>query len=136
MPGYSGKPLATKLGLKSGQRIYVEGAPENYHDLLGEVPQGLTFVDDLDEPVDVIHAFATSLPPLRQRLPIYRASLVASGMIWVSWPKRKPKVTPLLTEDMIRAVALELKLVDVKVCAVDETWSGLKLVIPVALRRE
>jgi hypothetical protein len=134
MPGYSGKPLAAKLGLKAGQRVYVEPRSENYLELLGEVPADLTFVEDINEPVDVIHIFTDSLSQLRERLPELRAGIVPSGMIWVSWRKRQGKEKPALTEDDIRALALDLQLVDVKVCAVDETWSGLKLVIPVALR--
>lgn len=134
MPGYSGKPLATKLGLKPGYRVFVVPRPENYLEMLGAVPADLTFVDDLHAAVEIIHFFTTSLDLLRERLPVYRAAIVPNGAIWVSWPKKRPRTPATLTEADIRAAALASDLVDVKVCAVDEIWSALKLVIPVALR--
>jgi hypothetical protein len=125
--GYSGKPTATKLGLKAGQRLWVLGEADDYADRVGPLPEGLLRVDA--GPAEVIHLFVRRRAELEAALPALLPALVERGMLWVSWPK-KPRASPpgQLSEDDLRAVALPLGLVDVKVCAVDATWSGLKLV--------
>ena len=127
--GYSGTPLAKKLGMKVGCIVFADGPPENYRQLLEPIPSGLTFRTRLNSPVDIIHMFSTKRHDLERKLPRYMKQLNPSGAIWVSWPKRASKVPSEITEDIVRAVALPLGLVDVKVCAVDQTWSGLRLVI-------
>lgn len=135
MAGYSGTPLARKLGIKPGLRAHVVNAPENYQELLGPLPEDVTFVPTLRGKIDFIHAFVTAADDLAAKLATYRKRIVDNGVIWVSWPKKAAKVPTDVTEDVVRELALPLGLVDVKVCAVDETWSGLKLVIRVTERR-
>src|SRR5262245_35436004 len=135
MAGYSGTPLLKKLGLASGQRAFVEAAPGDYLTLLGPLPEELEMASRLAGQFDFIHFFVKAESRLRERLPKMLARLVPAGMIWVSWPKKASQVATDITEDTIRKVALPLGLVDVKVCAVDETWSGLKLVIRKELRK-
>lgn len=134
--GYSGTPLVKKLGYTSGFRAVLEGEPSDYLDLLdfpARQPEGMAFVAPPDG-ADLVHLFTTEAAVLAQRLPRLREQIAQDGMIWVSWPKRASKVDTDVTEDTIRAVALPLGLVDVKVCAVDATWSALKLVIRRELR--
>lgn len=126
--GYSGTPLARKLGYKPGDVIYLDGAPENYLDLVVPLPENLTFRKRLTGGVDLIHIFTRDRAELGRKLPGFMNRLNPGGAIWVSWPKRTSKVPTDVTEDLIRDVALPLGLVDVKVCAVDDVWSGLKLV--------
>jgi hypothetical protein len=135
MAGYSGTPLIKKLGLKAGSRVYVEGAPENYLALLGDLPEGTTIVPRLSGTVGAIHLFTTDAAELARKLTAYRKRIAEDGVIWVSWPKKAAKVETDVTEDVVREAALPLGLVDVKVCAVDEVWSGLKLVIRVENRK-
>jgi hypothetical protein len=135
MAGYSGTPLAKKLGIKAGARVHVVGAPADYLQLLEPLPEDVTFVRSLRGKVDLIHVFTTEADDLAERLADYRERIVEDGVIWVSWPKKAAKVPTDVTEDVIRERALPLGLVDVKVCAVDATWSGLKLVIRVENRR-
>ncbi len=132
--GYSGTPLAKKLGIKPGTRLRTEDAPAHYADLLAPLPDGVTPSTSLRRDVDVWHLFTTSAARLRARLPKALAGIRRDGAIWVSWPKKASRVPTDVTEDVVRAVALPLGLVDVKVCAVDEVWSGLKLVIRVERR--
>jgi hypothetical protein len=127
--GYSGTPLAKKLGIREGCRVYVENAPDNYLALLAPLPPDVSFVQQPAGKLDLIHLFTRESRDLAAKLERFLARIAPAGMIWVSWPKRAAKVPTDVTEDMIREVALPLGLVDVKVCAVDETWSGLKLVI-------
>jgi hypothetical protein len=127
--GYSGKPLAAKLGIKAGQRCLVVGEPSRYKKQLGELPGAATFVQDLRSPPNFIHLFCTELAELKRLLPSFRRQMPQDGMIWVSWPKQASDLPTTVTENVIREEALALGLVDVKVCAVDEVWSGLKLVI-------
>lgn len=127
MAGYSGTPLAKKLGIKPGFRISTPGAPKNFRELLEPLPENVVFVEDLD--VDLIHFFTKERHELEKELPRFLAAMPSDGMIWVSWPKKAAKVPSDITEDVVRDVALPLGLVDVKVCAIDEVWSGLKLVI-------
>ncbi|HET9439673.1 MAG TPA: DUF3052 family protein [Longimicrobiales bacterium] len=127
--GYSGKPLYQKLGIKAGQRICVLGAPVDYHTLLeGDVPH-LTIGHDPHAKVDIVHLFETRTGELRKQLPLLIKAIAPDGAIWVSWPKKAARMDTDITEDIIRQVAIPLGLVDVKVCAVNDTWSGLKLVI-------
>lgn len=135
MAGYSTTPLAMKLGIKPGQRIHIVGAPEDYRALVDPLPEDVTFAPTLRTKVDLIHVFVTAADDLAAKLATCRKRIVENGVIWVSWPKKAAKVPTDVTEDVVRALALPLGLVDVKVCAVDETWSGLKLVIRVANRR-
>lgn len=136
MTGYSGKPLVVKLGIKPSCRLAVLDAPPNYAELIAPLPVGVMVTQDVSTgPYDCIHLFVTSFAVLNAQLPRLKAQIVSNGMIWVSWPKRAANVATDITEDHIRALALAQGLVDVKVCAVDATWSGLKLVIPLAARK-
>ena len=135
MAGYSGTPLAKKLGIKPGTHVFVENGPANYRQLLEPLPEGVTFHRRLAAPVDLIHLFTTEAQLTATKLSHYRHRIAEDGAIWVSWPKKASKVPTDVTEDVIRGLALPLGLVDVKVCAVDETWSGLKLVIRVEHRK-
>ena len=133
--GYSGKPLATKLGIKAGCRVKTRNAPTHYQDMLGDLAEGVKISTRLRPPVDICHIFVTRRKrQLEDWLPRYMGEIEVDGMIWASWPKKSSGVPSEVTEDTIRTVALPLGLVDVKVCAVDETWSGLKLVIRKELR--
>jgi hypothetical protein len=132
--GYSGTPLAKKLGIKPGFTIFADGAPADYASLLAPLPDDVTFARKLTKSVDLIHLFTKSALELSVRLRTWRSAMKADGTIWISWPKKASKVPTDITEDVIREVALSMGLVDVKVCAVDETWSGLKLVVRKELR--
>ena len=129
MAGYSGTPLIKKLGFKPGKTVVVKHAPAHYRELLGPLPTGLVIRHRLSHPVAVVHIFATSHSRLVHDLAEARSSMTSNGMIWVSWPKKASKVPTDVTEDVIRDRALQDVLVDVKVCAVDDVWSGLKLMI-------
>jgi hypothetical protein len=131
---YSGTPLARKLGLKPGMRAWRSGMPASIEEHTLEVVPGLAFTDDEEPPLDYAHLFTASRCELEEALDGLRRVLAPAGMIWVSWPKKAAKVPTDITEDVVREVALRLGLVDVKVCAVDDVWSGLKLVIRKALR--
>ena len=132
--GYSGTPLARKLGIKPGHRVHVHGAPDDYARLLAPLPEGVVFVRRAGADVDVAHVFATAREDLAKRLASLRKALRADAALWVSWPKRASKVATTITEDTIRELALPLGYVDIKVCAVDAVWSGLKLVVRKELR--
>jgi hypothetical protein len=132
--GYSGTPLAKKLGFKPGQRVSAPGAPPNYRKLLAPLPDGVEFQARMAKTTDIVHVFTASKADLAKTLASCRKTLGPAAAIWVSWPKKASKVPTDITEDTIRAVALPLGLVDIKVCAVDETWSGLKLVVRKELR--
>ena len=134
MAGYSGTPLAKKLGIKGGSRVLVSGAPDSYRAALEPLPEAVTFPAKISASVDVIHVFATQRAKLATALAAYRRAMRPDASLWVSWPKKAAKVPTDITEDTIREVALPLGLVDVKVCAVDEVWSGLKLVVRKELR--
>ncbi len=129
MIGYSTTPLYKKLGIKSGHLIYLHNAPSNYLTLIEGAPNEVHFVENLENKVDIIHLFTNNYNELAESLVEFQNRIKDDGMIWVSWYKKAAKLPTELTEDMIRNTALKLKLVDVKVCAVDEKWSGLKLVI-------
>jgi hypothetical protein len=132
--GYSGTPLVKKLGYKPGQRAYLDSPPADYRALLGPLPDGVEFVAKPTAPLDFVHLFTASAAELAKKLTKYRKLIAADGTVWVSWPKKAAKLPTDVTEDVIRDVALPLGFVDVKVCAVDATWSGLKLVIRKGLR--
>jgi hypothetical protein len=127
--GYSGTPLAQKLGIKPGMKVIAIDAPANYRKLLGAAARTLTFSDRMSDNVDFVHLFATECSALAKQLVPMRKKLADSGTLWVSWPKKSSGVQTDITEDVIRDVALPLGFVDVKVCAVDEIWSGLKLMV-------
>lgn len=129
MSGYSGTPLFKKLGIKSGFSVYPHNPPPNYLALLGDFPNDVSFVEMFGEKVDLIHLFTNSFDELAVSLDEFQHRIKDNGSIWVSWYKKVAKRPTEITEDIIRETALKLKLVDVKVCAVDENWSGLKLVI-------
>jgi hypothetical protein len=136
MAGYSGTPLVKKLGIGEGSRIFLSGAPPHYLDLIGgRLPDRATLAAKLDARTDIAHVFETDRTRLARTLKAAIGKLKPDGVIWVSWPKKASKVPTDITEDTIREVALPLGLVDVKVCAVDEVWSGLKLVIRKELRK-
>jgi len=135
MAGYSGTPLAKKLGIKNGFDARLIGAPDYYYSLFEDMPNGVNFNDDANCPQDFIHFFVKEEEIFLEILPRLKAQLKPNGMIWVSWPKRASKIPTDITEDTVRNYALEIGLVDIKVCAVDDIWSGLKLVIPVKDRK-
>lgn len=134
MAGYSGTPLWKKLGLKPGLRVAVIGAPDDYLSLLGEDAPEVEWHAAPEPGDDLVHIFETRRSALERQLSALRDSIDRAGMIWVSWPKKSSRVPSEITEDTIREVALPIGLVDVKVCAVSDVWSGLKLVIRKELR--
>jgi hypothetical protein len=142
MAGYSATPLLTKLGYRAGQRALLIAVPAEPPELAGfagfarrETQPGLAAPGAPQGPFDLIHVFERDRAALVQALPGLRARLAPDGALWVSWPKKAARQPTDLTEDAVRALALAAGLVDVKVCAVDAVWSGLKLVIPRALRQ-
>lgn len=135
MAGYSGTPLTKKLGLKPGTVVYVIGAPEDYAELLGPLPEGARLATKPPKGgANLVHLFAKDQAGFKAALPKARQGITPDGAIWASWYKKAAKIPTDLTEDIIRATALETDLVDVKVCAVSEIWSGLKLVVRKHLR--
>jgi hypothetical protein len=132
--GYSGTPLAKKLGIVENTRVLVKRAPGDYRRLLAPVPAGVTFATRIARAVDVVHVFTTRRAELATDLASLRRTLRPDASVWVSWPKKASKVPSDVSEDVIRAVALPLGFVDVKVCAVSDVWSGLKLVVRKELR--
>ena len=132
--GYSGTPLAKKLGIKDGSKVVLTGAPAGYKKLLDPVPNDVRFASKAGQETDLVHLFVTDKAELGTRLRALRKTLRPAAAVWVSWPKKSSKVPTTITEDVIREVALPLGWVDVKVCAVDEVWSGLKLVVRKDLR--
>jgi hypothetical protein len=128
MAGYSGTPLVTKLGIKPGMSVHLIGAPESYENTLGRLPDNIAQVKTLKAPLDFIQFFTTSRKALEAKFAALAKALAPAGMLWVSWPKKASKVETDVTEDVVRGIALKGGLVDVKVCAVDDIWSGLKLV--------
>ena len=139
--GYSGTPLLKKLGVKDGQAALLVAVPEGVKELSNfqqwrRVKKAKTARGISGGPYDYAHFFTASEAALHDVLPALKKELAQDGMIWVSWPKKSSGVASTVTEDTIRNLALKLGLVDVKVCAVDDVWSGLKLVIPVKLRNK
>jgi hypothetical protein len=132
--GYSGTPLVKKLNLRDGMRVWFDAMPEHVIDEIDEYALELFFVADPAEGIDAAHIFVTARSALEAHLTALRHQIAPDGQIWVSWPKKAAKVPTDITEDTIREIALPLGLVDTKVCAIDEVWSGLKLVIRKELR--
>jgi hypothetical protein len=129
--GYSGTPLAKKLGIKPNLKIKLVNQPDYYFKLFSDLPEGLKEVNDEKVRKDFIHYFAKEAEELDKDIKNLKKEIVPNGIIWVSWPKKASKIVTNVTEDLVRSLALKNGLVDIKVCAVDEVWSGLKLVIPV-----
>jgi hypothetical protein len=129
MAGYSKTPLAQKLGIKPGMNVVTLRPPPGYRKLLDGLPPEVSFKDEATAGGEFVHLFVTECRILEQELKRLRTLLANTGIIWISWPKKSSGVATDITEDLIRAVCLPLGFVDVKVCAVDETWSGLKLMI-------
>lgn len=132
--GYSGTPLVRKLGIKPGYRLWSFGAPEGYGALIGELPDGARPAAPDERGVEFLHVFATTRAALERGLAEARARMAEDGMIWLSWPKKASGVETELDGNVVRGIGLDAGLVDIKVCAVDEVWSGLKFVIRVADR--
>jgi hypothetical protein len=129
MAGYSGTPLSQKLGIKPGTIVVAIAPPDNYRKLLEPIPSGVNFATRPVGSSKLIHLFATRRSELAKELSILRRKIAEDAAVWVSWPKKSSGVATDIAENVIRAVALPLGFVDIKVCAVDETWSGLKLMI-------
>jgi hypothetical protein len=127
--GYSGTPLPQKLGIKPGTIVVLIDAPDHYRRLLGQIPSGVNFATRPVGNTKFIHLFVKEGRTLGTHLQSLRHKIAEDAVVWVSWPKKSSRVPTDITEDVIRAVALPLGFVDIKVCAVDETWSGLKLMI-------
>ena len=136
MAGYSGTPLAKKLGMKREHVVRLVNEPRRYFQLFSDWPVDIDISADKKKLKDLIHFFTKEQKDLRKLLPGLKKEMKQDGMIWVSWPKKSAKVATDITEDVIRELALSIGLVDIKVCAVDEMWSGLKLVIPVKDRKK
>ena len=132
--GYSGTPLARKLGFVDGMRVGLRNAPAGYFDWLAPVPPAIAFVDLAADDVAVFHLFHVHRAALEEDLRALRPRVAQGQPAWISWPKKSAKVSTDITEDVIRAIALPLGYVDIKVCAVSDAWSGLKLVVRKALR--
>lgn len=126
--GYSGTPLVRKLGLKPGMRLAILNPPQGYDSTLGPLPDGVKRLKGLGKQMDFVHFFSKSRRELAPRFPKLRSALAYDGILWISWPKKASKVATDLDENVIRALGLAAGLVDVKVAAVDEVWSGLKFV--------
>ena len=129
--GYSGTPLAKKLGIKEGFRIRLLNTPEYYFKLFTDMPENISIVKDSKTKKNFIHFFVKRLNDLQKNIVLLKNEIEPNGIIWISWPKKASKVETDITENSVRDIALSNGLVDIKVCAVDEIWSGLKLVIPV-----
>jgi hypothetical protein len=134
MSGYSNTPLLKKLGIKEGMDICILNSPENFFDLLGALPDRITCREKLRPDLDYVHVFVKQKSALVKHFTNCRESIKSNGMIWISWPKKSSSLASDLDENSIRQIGLDIGLVDVKVCAVDETWSGLKFVIPLKNR--
>lgn len=123
-------PLLKKLGIKAGYRLYLQDPIAHYYELLGPLPEGAAEVDPQadQEPVDFVHFFVKEMTHLEKMFPILKAKLKPDAMLWISWPKKASNIHSDLTRDIIRELGLAGGLVDVKVCAIDQDWSGLKFV--------
>ena len=128
MAGYSKTPLVQKLGLKAGQKAVVLNAPRGYRQTLGALPEGASVVESLSSESEFIHLFTTERGELEGKFAGLKRKLAPHGTLWISWPKGAAKMETDLNENIVREIGLKNGLVDVKVCAVDEVWSGLKFV--------
>ena len=126
--GYSGTPLAKKLGIKEGHVVAWLDAPDDFDQAIGELPDGVTVNSRLGKGIDVLVQFVTERRTLAQRLPRLKDAVFPAGAAWIAWPKKASKMPTDITEQTIRDVALPTGLVDNKVCAIDDVWSGLRLV--------
>lgn len=134
MSGYSGTPLVKKLGIKDGHRVAIIDAPATYRTLLDPLPPDVTFTVKADAKTNIAHVFCTQRAKMAAHLKELRKKLASDAVVWISWPKKTAKVETDITEDTIREVALPMGWVDIKVCAVDDVWSGLKLMVRKELR--
>jgi hypothetical protein len=134
MAGYSGTPLAKKLGIRTGSILSVIGAPIDYRSHLEPLPEGVKLTEQLSGAADIIHVFTTKRSELERYLTRLRSGPNPDVSVWISWPKKSSKVQTEISEDTIRELARPLGFIDIKVCAVTEIWSGLKLVIRKELR--
>ena len=135
MAGYSQRSLAAKLGIKIGFKMTVLNPPKNYFDLLAPLPGPVRVLKKTAQQMDLIHFFTASRVEYERNLRRLRNSLAPDGMLWISWPKVASKLSTDMSEHVVRNFALRNGLVDIKVCAVDEVWSGLKFVIPLKERK-
>src|ERR1043165_4141523 len=127
--GYSRTPLPQKLGIKPGLTVVTINVPGDYRRLIGPIPEKVTFSDRLKADSGFVTVFTKKRSELKKPLPVLREKIANTGTVWVSWPKKSSGIPADVTEDVIRAVALPLGFVDVKVCAINKTWSGLKLMV-------
>ncbi len=134
--GYSKTPLARKLGYKPGYKVLLLNTPDYYFELFSEIPEDIDFSPDKGAALDLIHIFSKEYTMLEESILKLKNKLKQSGTIWISWPKRAAKVETDLDGNLVRAIGLKSGLVDIKVCAIDKTWSGLKFVIPVKDRNK
>jgi hypothetical protein len=134
--GYSGTPLARKLGIKEGFRVAFINQPDNYLGLFTDLPDNLSVVSDDSRKKNLIHYFTKNAKQLAKDMAVLKKQIEENGSIWISWPKKASRISTDVTEDIIRHYAFQNGLVDIKVCAVDETWSALKLVIPLKMRNQ
>lgn len=134
--GYSGTPLVKKLGIKASTELCLVNAPEGYAALIEPLPAGVKLVSRPGRNTDIIHLFTAERKMLTTSLQAWRKTIKPDGTVWVSWPKKASKVPTDITEDSVREIALPLGFVDIKVCAVTDVWSGLKLVIRKELRKQ
>lgn len=128
MAGYSSTPLPKKLGIKEGSRIALVNAPKDFARELGELPQSAEIVTRITKPLDIVVLFVLTERALLRDFEKLAAKLVSNGMIWIAWPKKASGVTTDLNFDRVQRIGLDAGLVDVKICAVDDVWSGLKFV--------
>ena len=133
--GYSGTPLAKKLGIKNGFKVKFINPPDDYFSLFTDLPDDLIEIASTNTKKDFIHYFTTSVAELEKQIKQLKAEIEQNGMIWISWPKKSAKVDTDLDGNIVRETGLNSGLVDIKVCAVSEIWSGLKFVIPVKDRK-
>lgn len=133
-PGYSATPLIRKLGIKDEHRVVLISAPAQYTEWIAPVPPSVEFSPKISAKTDLVHLFVSERKTLRSKLESFRKTLKSDAVVWVSWPKKASKLPTDITEDTIREEALPLGFVDIKVCAVSDIWSGLKLMVRKELR--
>jgi hypothetical protein len=134
LSGYSGTPLAKKLGIAAGSKLVTRNAPSDYEQLVAPLPPGVLISGKVTKSTDLVHVFAVDRSVLERELASLRQTIRSDSVVWVSWPKKATKVPTSISEDTIREVCLPLGFVDIKVCAVNSIWSGLKLMIRKELR--